>query len=41
MALLWMSFVRDIRLLWEDGAALVKMVSPLVQEFGYNYINES
>lgn len=26
MSLLWMSFVRDVRLLWEDGAALARMV---------------
>ena len=29
MSLLWMSFVRDVRLLWEDGAALARMVRPL------------
>lgn len=27
MSLLWMSFVRDVRLLWEDGAVIPRMVS--------------
>lgn len=27
MSMLWMSFVRDVRLLWEDGAAIPRMVS--------------
>lgn len=27
MSLLWMSFVRDVRLLWEDGATIARMVS--------------
>ncbi|CAM9893992.1 unnamed protein product, partial [Ectocarpus sp. 13 AM-2016] len=26
MSLLWMSFVRDVRLLWEDGATIARMV---------------
>lgn len=30
MSLLWMSFARDIRLLWEEGATLARMVTIII-----------
>eukprot|EP00903_Cladosiphon_okamuranus_P018811 g17303.t1 len=40
MSLLWMSFVRDVRLLWEDGAALARM-GPIPEVDGTSMFDRS
>ncbi|CAN0321354.1 unnamed protein product, partial [Ectocarpus sp. 12 AP-2014] len=40
MSLLWMSFVRDVRLLWEDGATIARM-NPITTVDGTSMLDRS